>query len=336
MTRQLLVGLGLLAAASLTHAQTSSVSIYGMLDIGMRHLPDLAVSEDGITRVDDASRSRMGYRIKEDLGGGLSAFARLEHSLRVDTGQQRDPVKYFDDKSWVGLDHVAYGNIALGRLRSPIDEMTSGSRFEAFEGFSLAAAVGRAGRSDDAWDNGVYYITPSFNGFRAGVGGRFGEGTAHNARGVHAEYTKGPLDIGLAWQVDGETLSSTKTSWGGGMSWRFSAFSLFGTYVRTSDIGATNAGKAYTATLGVRVPAGPGEFRAAARKVDNDRIAGRTSHAGDVDTTHIGIGYHYPMSKRTSINASLVRQTRKTFAASGATATDRQGIGSELALRVYF
>lgn len=335
MRKHTFVAIGLLAGTQLAIAQ-SSVTVYGILGGGIRNTPNLAVSEDNVTSVDDGMRSRFGFRGKEDLGGGLSAFFRLESSLRMDTGAQRDPAKFFDDKAWVGLEHVKFGSVMTGRLRTSVDEMISGSRFEAFEGYTLGAAGGRNGRADDAWDNAVYYTTPKFNNFRAGGGFRLGEGTVGNSRGVHLEYTAAPLDIGLAYQVDSESLTSTKRSFGGGASYKFTGFSLYGTYVKTTDVGATDSGSAYTGTIGIRVPVGPGEFRAAARKVDNDLIASSTSYASDVDTTQYSIGYHYPLSKRTSVNASLIRMSRKTYDAAGGVLTNRSGTGSELAFRVAF
>lgn len=335
MQKQLLAT-GLLAALStLGHAQ-STVSMYGILGAGIRSAPNLAVSEDRLTTMDDGMRSRFGFRGTEDLGGGLSAFFRLESSLRVDAGTQRDPLRFFDDKAWVGLEQKGVGNILLGRVRSPIDEMTSGTRFEAFEGHTLAAAGGRNGRADDAWDNGVYATSAAFNNIRFGMGARMGEGVVKNSQGLHVEYTSAPLDVGLAYQVDGESLTSSKQSFGGGVSYKFPAFTLMGTYVRTTDVGATDSGTSYTATLGVRVPMGPGEVRASWRKVDNRLITSAVSFAGDVDTTHWGLGYHYPLSKKTSLNASLIRQTRKTYDAAGNVATNRSGMGTEFAMRVAF
>lgn len=338
MNKTPLVAIGLLAACPLlgppAQAQ-STLGLYGMLDVGVRNAPNLALGEAAIRGVDDASRSRIGLRGKEDLGDGLSAFFRLEHSVRMDNGTQRD-ARFWDDKAWVGLDHKRYGNVALGRLRSPVDEMTSGSRFEAFEGFSLAAATARYGRADDAWDNGIYYISALMAGFRLGAGVRAGEGAANGSRGGHAEYTAGNLDVGLAFQSDGETPASSKQSYGGGVRYRFTMATLFATYVRTRGLGVTDSGRAHTASVGIRVPMGRGELRAALRRVDTDRLSNANSHAGDIDTTHVGLGYQYPFSKRTSVNASWVRQTRRTHMASGAVATDRRGTGTELALRVAF
>lgn len=335
MKKHILIASGLLATMHIASAQ-STVSLYGILGAGIRSVPNLAVSEDALTTMNDGMRSRFGFRGKEDLGRGLSSFFRLESSLRLDTGAQRDAAKFFDDKAWVGLEHVDYGSIMMGRLRTSVDEMVSGSRFEAFEGHTLGAAGGRTGRSDDAWDNAIYYNTAKLGNFRAGAGFRIGGGTVRNSHGVNLEYTAGPIDVGLAYQVDGESLTSSKKSFGGGASYKFSSFNLFGTYVRTDDVGATDSGKGYTATIGVRVPFGPGEIRAAARKIDNKLIASSTSFAGDVDTTQYSIGYHYPLSKRTSINASLIRMTRKTYNADGVISTNRSGTGSELAFRMAF
>ena len=86
---------------------------------------------------------------------------------------------------------------------------------------------------------------------------------------MHVEYTQGPIDFGLGYQTDGESLVSDKKSIGGGLVVKFSALTLFSTYVRTSDVNATDTGKNYVATLGVRVPMGPGELRASARKTDS-------------------------------------------------------------------
>lgn len=335
LNRRVALCIGSLFFCGLASAQ-SNVQIYGIIDAGIRSFPNLAVSEDRITGVDDGIRNRWGIRVKEDLGDGLSAFVRLESSIRLDTGALRDPARFFDDKAWVGLDSRTLGNIALGRLRSPVDEMTSGTRFEAFQGFSLGAALGRTGRADDAWDNGIYYITPNFNGFKAGIGMRAGERTVKNSNGVHAEYTQGPLDVGISYQNDGESLTSRKKSANISATYQFPAFMLLGTYVKTTDVGATDAGEAYVATMGVRVPMGPGEFRAAVKKAPNKNIAGFNNRSADIDTTHIGIGYHYPLSKRTSINASLVQQTRKTYNAAGATLTDRKGNGFDIGIRHYF
>lgn len=334
-----MIAAGLMAATPLVFAQPSaqsSVTIYGMLDIGLRSIANLAVSETRQTLVDDASRSRIGFRMREDMGGGLSAFAQLEHSLRVDTGAQRDPARLFDDKAWVGLEHGSYGSIALGRLRSPIDEMTSGGRFETFGGFSLAAAGGRTAQALDGWDNAAYYITPRWNGFKAGIGAKAGEGLVRSSRGLHAEYSGGPLDVGLAFQQDGDTMSSSRQSLGGGMAYQFKSFKVFGTYVKTWDIGQSDAGSGYTGSMGVRVPWGPGEFRTAYRRTGNSQIAGANNRSSDVNQTQFSVGYHYPLSKRTSINTSLVRQTRSTFNAAGAAVTNRRGTGAELALRLYF
>ncbi|MEK8027941.1 porin [Pseudaquabacterium rugosum] len=314
---------------------TMQLQVYGQVDIGLRHTPNLSTGAGGTHAVDDASRSRIGVRGKGDLGGGAQAFFRLEHSLRLDTGTQRD-TRFWDDKAWVGVEHAERGSLLAGRLRAPLDEMTSGARFEAFEGLSLGAASGRAGRADDAWDNAVYATSRAWQGWKLGLGARAGERTAGSAQGLHLERTQGAWDLGLAVQRDGESTTSTKRSWGGGLAWRGDRLRLMATHVATRDIGATDAGRARTSTLGLRWPAGPGEVRAALRRVVNHEINGAGNRAGDVDTTHLALGYQLPLARWASLNGSLVHQRRTTHEAGGATATRRSGPGVELALRLSF
>ncbi|MEY4429353.1 MAG: hypothetical protein RLZZ182_2042 [Pseudomonadota bacterium] len=337
MHRALARGLGTTLAlmAALPAAQASDVKIYGILDVGLRHAPNLAVSEDAITKVDDGMRSRIGFRGTEDLAPGLKAFYRLEHSLRMDTGAQRDTV-FWDDKAWVGLDSKQFGQVMLGRLRSPTDEYTNGTRFEAFMGHTLGASGGRAASGTDAWNNGVYYISPAWNGLMVGAGFSAGEGAVKSSSGAHVEYTSGPLDVALAWQRDGESLSNQKSTVTLAGTYQLPVAMLLATYARSTDVGTADSGERSTYTLGARVPAGPGEVRVSYRLTNDDQIKAVADHSSDIDIRHLGVGYHHPLSKRTSINATVSYDKRKTFAADGSTATDRSGPGFEVGLRVSF
>ena len=327
----LLLGLASGAAGAQSHVQ-----LYGIVDAGIRHFPNLAVGEQRILGVDDGIRNRFGFRMKEELGDGLSAFVRLESSFRMDTGAQRDPARFWDDKAWVGLASLRYGTLIAGRIRTPIDDMVSGTRFEAFGGYSLASSLSRTGKASDAWDNAVYYTSPNLDGLKAGIGMRAGEGTLRRSWGAHVEYASGPIDIVASYQVDGESLVSDRRSYNLSATYVLGFAKLFGTYVRTVDIGDHDAGRAYAATCGIQIPLRIGQLRASARRSPNTFANGVNDRAGDIDTTHLGIGYHYPLSKSTSINASLVRQTRKTYDAGGTALTRRRGSGYDIGIRHYF
>lgn len=314
----------------------SQVQLYGIVDAGVRHFPNLALGEKRVFGIDDGIRNRFGLRINEALGDGLSAFVRLESSFRIDTGAQREPAKFWDDKAWIGLTSKRYGTLIAGRIRTPIDDMVSGTRFEAFGGYSLASSLGRTGKASDAWDNGVYYTSPDRAGFKGGIGVRPGEGELRRSWGAHMEYAHGPVDVVASYQVDGETLRSDRHSYNASATYAFGVAKLFGTYVRTVEIGDHDAGTASAATLGIQIPMPIGQLRASLRKSPNRFSKAAGDRSSDIDTTHIGIGYHYPLSKRTSINASLVRQTRKTFDAAGSTLVIRRGSGYDIGVRHYF
>ena len=62
----------------------SSVTLFGVVDLGLRYVKNDAttyqVSQDGL------ASSRLGFRGVEDLGGGLKAGFWLEGSIGPDTG----------------------------------------------------------------------------------------------------------------------------------------------------------------------------------------------------------------------------------------------------------
>ena len=98
MNTKNVVGLACLAMGSLiplaaqaqsAPAPTSSVSIYGVLDIGLTRVSD--IGGQGITRMDDgiSQGSRLGFRGREDLGGGLAALFNLEMGVATDDGTLR-------------------------------------------------------------------------------------------------------------------------------------------------------------------------------------------------------------------------------------------------------
>lgn len=318
-----------------TTAQAGDLKIYGMLDVGLRHSPNLAVSEDAITKVDDGARSRIGFRGTEDIAPGLKAFFRLEHSLRMDTGAMRESI-FWDDKAWVGLDSATFGMVKLGRVRSAIDDYTDGTRFEAFMGHTLGASGGRGAGATDAWNNALYYVSPSWHGFMVGGGFSAGEGANKSSTGGHVEYTQGPLDVALAFQRDGESLSSTRSTVSLAGTYQFPGFKLLGTYAKTRDMGAADSGQRSSWSLGARVPAFAGEVRVSLRQTHDDQVNGLRDFSKDVDLRHVGLGYHHPLSKRASVNATVSHDQRKTYSTSGSVLAQRSGPGMELGLRVSF
>ncbi len=84
-----------LPAAFAQGAATSSVELYGIVDIGFENVDNGAVSANRITS-GLSTGSRWGLRGREDLGGGYQAIFTLESRIEIDTGQvnNQGPIYY--------------------------------------------------------------------------------------------------------------------------------------------------------------------------------------------------------------------------------------------------
>jgi len=98
-------------------ASTSSVQLYGIVDVGVRHTnnrgPAGNPDSGSLTEMigGGMSQSRWGINVTEDLGGGMKALVNLENRFTADNGAAVNP--YFQ-QSWVGL-QGGFGRVSLGR-----------------------------------------------------------------------------------------------------------------------------------------------------------------------------------------------------------------------------
>ncbi|WP_066271209.1 porin [Hydrogenophaga palleronii] len=200
------------ALAQATPAPTSSVSLYGVLDIGLTRVSN--VGGQGITRVDDgvSQGSRLGFRGREDLGGGLAAIFNLEMGFATDTGVLRQGGLSFGRAAIVGLSHKQYGQITAGRQ---FDQMVGTLlRFHpAFTTGIYGMTPGDADRVAGGWlDNQITYLSPDFAGFKFGLQRALSEGgtsatNTGNAWSASASYANGPFNMGFATtSIQGHTV----------------------------------------------------------------------------------------------------------------------------------
>lgn len=109
---------GLMAvAATVSHAQSSNVTIYGLIDSGVEHVTNVGAGGDGLTRVPTLTGSlpsRIGFRGTEDLGGGLKANFVLENGFAPDNGTIAQGGRLFGRQAMVGLSG-AWGAVNFGR-----------------------------------------------------------------------------------------------------------------------------------------------------------------------------------------------------------------------------
>lgn len=105
-----------LMALPLSAQAQSNVTIYGVMDVGVEHLTNVAAGTS-LTRVPGltgSAPSRFGFRGTEDLGGGLKANFVLEGGVMPDSGASNQAGRLFGRQSWVGLSG-RFGAVMLGR-----------------------------------------------------------------------------------------------------------------------------------------------------------------------------------------------------------------------------
>ena len=83
--RNLLVISALASACAASYAQ-SSVTIYGVADVGVTSVSGLRGGKLKQLSSGIMDGSRLGFRVNEDLGGGWRAIGTLEHRIELDTG----------------------------------------------------------------------------------------------------------------------------------------------------------------------------------------------------------------------------------------------------------
>ncbi len=116
-----LIAAGAFAAHAQTTPPSSSVNLYGLIDVGVEHVSKVN-GVGGITRMPSNTSSlpsRLGFRGTEDLGDGLKANFVLEMGFAPDTGASGQGGRLFGRQANVGL-AGSWGSVTVGRQYSTL------------------------------------------------------------------------------------------------------------------------------------------------------------------------------------------------------------------------
>ena len=213
------------AQTASTSTSTSSLTLYGIVDLGLRHASGLTAGNAAAPGSQSSlgsginTTSRWGIRGSEDLGGGTRVLFHLESGLNADTGAPANSSKFFDRASWLGL-QGSWGTLAAGRQTtlladaiSPVDPL--GMRFASFNpsigvaGLSqhgLGMEFGSSGSNSGSYrlDNSLKY-TSRFGGFTAramlGLGEVASKASALSSYGLGLAYAGSGLTVSGAFQT---------------------------------------------------------------------------------------------------------------------------------------
>jgi len=180
--KKTLLAAALLAGFAGAASAQSSVTLYGVVDGGLRYTSVSLANGDGVTNFGlsygNQSGNRFGLKGVEDIGGGNKVTFVLENGFEFGNGTALQGSRLFGRASWLGLENNSWGYVRIGRQLNfateyvgiPVDPFGTG-----FGQLNMGAAFGVA--NTDRISNTIKYQTPNMSGFQAGIGYAFANGS---------------------------------------------------------------------------------------------------------------------------------------------------------------
>lgn len=315
----LTTALAALTAGGVAQASTTSVTLYGLIDLGLaferKHDDTDQASKSHIGMRDGTqSGSRWGLRGVEDLGDGYSVVFRLESGFHATDGTQGQG-RLFGRWAYLGL-VGGFGELRAGRqqvlsdswggISSPFGTSWGGASAGVTSGYN-DGDFGASGRVNNA----VIYRTPVWSGWQAGLGYSFESHddnqfqTADHDRVWTAglRYRNGPFSTALTYERLNPNASlpdkkrSTNIQLAG--TYNFEWIQVHAGYgnLRNPNVGPSAGVKRVNSFVGgASVPVSAnGKVLGAYQRATGSRIKGW------------GLGYQHDLSKRTNLYAVLDR-----------------------------
>lgn len=320
-----LLALAVLGAFAGAASAQSSVTLYGRVDLSVaRNLgTDYMVLQNG-------SGSRLGVRGVEDLGGGLKAIFNIEHRFAADVGNTGTnnngadgaTTAFWHGRSIVGLQGDTWGTVSFGREYSPTFlYVTLPSDPWGYDTVAANGGLSGASRFPGAnlptrKNNTLNYSSPNLGGFRAHAQWAMDEVAGNDSNGdwgLALTYTAGPLWVGFGYDRTDDRIETVpnvgpvkveKGDWAVlSAAYDFGVAKLIGAVAQGDQI--RTGDKVRDLHIAATAPIGGGELRASYNKLEN-RDADRDL------SSKFGLGYHYPLSKRTTVYADYARDGEYT------------------------
>ena len=308
------IAAALLCTSGLVSAQ-SSVTVFGIVDVGVAHVSG---SKGNVTGMTSSGRnfSRLGFRGREELGSGLAASFHLEGQLHTDggSGSSASAPFNFARRSTVSL-HGGFGEVRLGRefaatwwntnVFDPGGDGIGGSMLSAQLG---SAPGGVHGGLFARNSNSISYFLPQ--GIAGGLYGQlqhaFGESLESNSgnyNGMRLGYNAGKWNIAAATGRHSSGSNSSLTATNVGAFYSFDVAKISFIWAHEKARAAATVTEQSGWLLGVTVPVGSGELRAAYSAYDR-------KNSPD-DFNKLIFSYGYNLSKRTEIYGTVARVLNK-------------------------
>ena len=320
--KKTLIALAAVAATGVAFAQ-SSVTIYGKVEAGLQKM-----NGDSL-KMTNIHGSRLGFRGAEDLGGGLQAKFQIEHRFSPDTGMDAtyspggtNPttgvVTPASSTFWNGMSTVglagSFGEIRLGRYYSA-NFLGANNKPDPFGGDGAGELRGIGMQTTHVRTANIIHYSGSFSGVNVAVSTGLKEGAAKAHNSFAVGYANGPLDVGVGADKDaGSDVTNAYATYDLGV-----AKLAFGLGNKKTAAGVKTEGLLFGATI----PAGPGKVLVGVAQAKNKTTDTTTNQK-------VGLGYYYPLSKRTALEFTYGRDSKAK------TATGKNVGGADFTLHHNF
>lgn len=309
-----LLALAVLGAFAGAASAQSTVTLYGRVDLS-------AAKNIGSKNKDiqNGSGSRLGFRGVEDLGGGLQAFFNIEHRFNADTGTvtgessavNSNPATatpgqtpFWRGRSVVGL-QGGFGRLTLGR-----DYGAAALAVElaadpwGWDTIANQATITTGGVLDWIWINNAVTYNASFGGFAfAAQVAEAQDNFAQQKRPTAFALSYGAGPIYAALGISNQAGQNDR--WNTGLIQYDLGFFKPGFFFGSGKNNLNQKIQSYMLTA--TAPIGGGEFRASYGQLKNKDVP---PGVDGVLSKRLALGYHYALSKRTTIYTDYANEKK--------------------------
>lgn len=333
MLKKLVIAGAIVAAAtgSALAQQQPNVEVYGRIDAGILNVQGVGATETSITQVLSSPMytSNIGFLAKENLGGGLTAFARIESQINPGDGTQGvssgtgSANAVFGREANLGFESKDWGKVTLGRQVHPIYQYFNAQDVRGGFGFGSSLPFYADGSSfggtatsktgigtitgSTYLSNTLSYETPDFNGLKIRgaytFGNTAGDVDYNKKMGLAALYDKGMFigTTGIHESYGSTGLKTGRFWWVGGGVRPINGLTIRGGYTKfenpsisgqaNSEFDLKQISAEYKATERVKVFGGVYQLADKVTTADKSRIT--------------SIGTSYDFSKRTEVYTAV-------------------------------
>jgi predicted porin len=230
----------LLAVGTTIASAQSSVTVFGILDMGFTGANTRSTTTAGTTKTNlnqfnqsGSTPSRLGFKGVEDLGGGSAALFHIEFQLYPEDARLSGPTQngLVNRQTWVGLKQNGIGTGMVGTQFTPIFKqgaITDPGGFNDIVGSVIYPATNSSGVTTSAFtvrtSNTFQFQSEKIKGFGGGVmysaknqdttqtGANTGGQTNIGGYALHADYTWNKLYATVVYQnLSNENSTTTVT-----------------------------------------------------------------------------------------------------------------------------